>query len=197
VPAKNVPSRDNELLMKGMTEKYAALLGRPLQGWDDLIEAFFAYNASSQYAGFKSMPARHRNYRAFVQRADIRFITLERRDIVSTVASFLMARKHGTWRRSGGRLEQSLRFLPEDRAFVAQNLGYIAQSKAMLAAIPHAFRLDYEDLCQPGFESAELDDYFQRPVRLPAPQPATLARDYLENWDEFSSFVRGLMSRGR
>jgi len=190
VPAKNVVSRDNELLMKGMAEKYSALIGRPLQSEDQVIDAFFAYNAGSKFAGFKSMPTRHKNYQRFVQRTDIAFLTLERRDIVSTSASFLMARKHGTWRRDGGALEQKLAFLPEDRDWVAQNLGYIVQSKLMLAGIPRALRLDYEDLCQPGFENARLDAFFERPVRLPAPKAATLAQDYLENWDEFRDFVQ-------
>jgi hypothetical protein len=189
VPAKNVVSNDNELLTKGMAPKYEALTGERVSSEEELIELFFRVNQSSPFAGFKSMPNRHRHYERFVARPDIAFIALGRRDVSSMVASFLMARRQGTWRRYGGVPPTTLRFTAEDQQTVTANILYIQRARIQLAQIPRALVLEYEDLCQPGFTNPRLDAYFGAPVRLPEPKPATQAHEYIENWDEFRAFV--------
>ncbi len=47
------------------------------------------------------MPERHRNYKEFIGRIDVEFIVLIRKDIASTVASFLVAMAEGSWERTG------------------------------------------------------------------------------------------------
>jgi LPS sulfotransferase NodH len=190
VPAKNVQSEDNELFKPGLAKQYAALTGREVRRESELLEAFFSHNAQSAFAGFKSMPNRHQRLEEFVKRPDITFITLERRDLFSTVASFTMARKAGTWRRSGGVPEKTLRFTAEDQKATIFNLNYIMGCKLVLAAIPNAIGLAYEDLCMPDFASAAVDDFFGRPIRLLGAKAATRAEDYVENWDEFHDFVK-------
>ncbi len=55
--------------------------------------------------------------------------------------------------------------------------------------MPGAIHLVYEDLCDPNFHSTELDNYFERTIRIDNPKPSTKGRDYVTNWDEFESFI--------
>jgi hypothetical protein len=189
VPAHNVQSNDNELLKRGMTEQYAALVGRPLDAQDQLVQAFFHLNRDARFAGFKSMPERHTDYRAFAQRTDLRFITLDRRDVHSTAASFLLAHKQGTWRRAGGVPSERCTFTQKDVKWVGSNLAYIFSSRVLLGNLVGAIQLSYEDLCQEGFQSPELDAFFERPVRLTGAKAPTSGKDYITNWDQFVQFI--------
>lgn len=194
VPNKNLACFNNELLHPDHALKYAKryseMCGCPIRNGDELIDCFYAHNAGSAFAGFKSMPNRHGDLKAFTGRADIRFITLTRQDIASTVASFLMAASTGIWRRQGGPHPLKWRFqTARDARSALQNLEYVRLSESQLRLIPNAIRLTYEELCAPGFCSAELEDYFGRPIRLENPKPPTFAGEYLENWEEFRDFI--------
>ena len=105
VPRTNVESEDNELVhprhVKRYAEEYGKLVKRKLATQAELIDAFYEVNEGATYAGFKSMPNRHRDYARFAGRKDIQFITLQRRDLASTAASFHRANETGTWRRHG------------------------------------------------------------------------------------------------
>jgi UDP:flavonoid glycosyltransferase YjiC (YdhE family) len=194
VPSRNVRSEDNELVHPRHAKRYAAeyakLAGRAIRRQPDLIEAFYAVNDSAAYAGFKSMPNRHPDFAAFTGRKDIQFITLRRRDVASTVASFLRAGDTGSWRRHGEDPDASWRFDPKAHGEAARsNLAYVRSSHEQLGAIPGAIHLFYEDLCNPEYANPELDEFFGRPVRLLNPKPPTAGSSYVENWDEFLKFI--------
>jgi UDP:flavonoid glycosyltransferase YjiC (YdhE family) len=194
IPSRNVKSEDNELVhprhAKRHAAEYAKLSGRPIRRQSELIDAFYAVNESSAYAGFKSMPNRHPDLAAFTARKDIQFITLRRRDVHSTVASFLRAGETGSWRRHGESRTDTWRFEPRRHGEAAkQNVAYVRASHEQLGAIPGAIHLFYEDLCDPQYASTELDDFFGRPVRLIDPKPPTAGASYVENWDEFVAFL--------
>ena len=194
VPNKNLRCTSNELVHPGRVAKYmkrySEMCGRPIGSQDELIDSFYAFNEGFAFAGFKSMPNRHADLQAFTDRKDIRFITLTRNDITSTVASFLIAASTGTFKREGEPHLLKWRFNPStDAPRALQTLGYVQRSHSQLRLIPNAIRLTYEDLCAPGFRSAALDAYFGRPISLEHPKPPTFAGDYLENWEEFKAFI--------
>jgi len=99
LPKKQIDCIDSELLRPGgfgeHCSAYAALTDAWVIGQDGLIDTFFWYSAAASFAGFKSMPHRHESYDEFLKRPDIRFITLQRADTASAVASFLLAMRAG------------------------------------------------------------------------------------------------------
>ena len=194
VPARQLPDcRDHELLHPRAAASHARRLGllggRPIRSRAALVEAFFDLNGDRAFAGFKSMPNRHPDFETFTRREDLRVVTLLRRDRVSTAASFLHAETCGTWRRSGGTPTERLRVETSHRSRLLDNLAFLHRAERMLAAVPGAIRLVYEDLCDADFEAPELDRFFGRRIRLAYPRGATRAEDYVENFDAFERFV--------
>lgn len=194
VPARQLPDcRDHELLHPRSARAYArtlaALTGRSIRTPDALMEAFFELNGDRAFAGFKSMPNRHADFEQLTSRRDLCIVTLVRRDLVATAASFLLAMTRGTWRREGGPPALRLRLDDAGRSLVRDNLAYLRRSLQQLDAVPRAIRVDYEDLCSPDFVSPELDAFFGRPIRLTRPLGATRAEDYVEDFDGFRAFV--------
>ena len=200
VPNKNIPCEDNELFhpkrVQEHMRRYAELCGTPIATQKQLLDAFFTHNAGAAYAGFKTMPNRHTHYDTFVARTDIRFITLTRRDIASTVASFLMAMKTESWRRAGGPQRTTWKFAVErDGRQARSNLAYVHESIGRLSRVPNAFHLTYEDLCDPAFRSPALDAFFGRPIKIENPKPPTSGSTYVKNWDEFCAFISRVQRR--
>lgn len=200
VPNKNTTCTNNELLyprdIRQFAKAYSDLRKGPVRNADELIDAFFEVNAQSAFAGFKTMPNRHKDYRGFVTRKDIQFITLDRRDVSSTAASFFVAEFMETYRRRGEEHTEKFRFERDKHARrVAGNLAYLHQGHRRLLRIPNAIRLDYEDLCDPAYVSQPLEEFFGRPIRLQNPRPPTQGNVYIENWDEFSKFVETVWPR--
>lgn len=194
IPSKNITCEDNELVHpKRIAEhikRYSELCNKTITNQQGLIHAFFELNDAFAYAGFKSMPNRHPDYANFIKSKDLQFITLRRRDIASTAASFLRAGDSGSWRRHGEPREESWTFdMNRHAERVKGNVAYIFQSHALMSRIDGAIHLYYEDLCQPDYSSARLDKYFNRPIRLENPRPPTSGSQYMENWELFSGFV--------
>lgn len=193
-PDKNLACIDNELLhperVRRYAQEYAALTQTEITTPGQLMRAFYRHNGGFAYAGFKSMPNRHRHFQHFVAAPDIRFITLIRRDIHSTVASFLVAMLTGGWRRDGGAQSVRWTFDPEQHgSMAASNLQYVLNSIRQIERIPNRIALVYEDLCREDFHSPELDDYFARPIRLENPKPPLHGGEYVANWPEFHEFL--------
>ncbi|HEX2880148.1 MAG TPA: hypothetical protein VHO25_11520 [Polyangiaceae bacterium] len=189
VPASNVPSPDNELIHHNTQPAYEKLAGRKFANPRELMEFFFSLNRHAAFAGFKSMPRRHPDYSGFVRHSGLQFITLDRRDIFATAASFMAAIKHRTWRRHGGVPAQKLVYEPSDERQLQVNLGYMAKGRLALLEPPNAIALYYEDLCRPGFSSAPLNEFFQQTVQLQGAKPPTRTSDYVENDEEFRAAV--------
>ena len=194
LPGKNIDCVDQELVhparIAAHAAAYAKLAATAITTVDELIDAFFAHNACAAYAGFKTMPNRHKVLDRFVSRPDIQFITLARRDVASTVASFVVAMATDSWRRDGGPQTARWTFEPRrDAAGVAGNLRYVLKSAELLRRVPNAIALAYEDLCDPGFSDPGLDAFFGRRIRLDHPQPPTSGESYVVNWPEFRAFV--------
>lgn len=193
VPNKQIDCRDNEILNPDHVRKYLAQYQRrsgvPVRDELSLIRAFYRASAGAGFAGFKSMPNRHRHLRELLEQDNPQVITLIRDDLAATVASFIVAIDAGTWRRAGGR--QAVRFVfgPRYAARVRGHIDYILRSIAQLRALPNAIHLRFEDLCQAGYANQALEQYFQRPIRLPNPQPPLSGSEYVDNWEEFTFFI--------
>jgi hypothetical protein len=192
VPGKNVASHDDELLnpqhLARYRREYARLCGRDIADAGALVDAFYALNACSAYAGFKSMPVRDRHFAALVARADVQFIALTRRDTLSAAASFAVAHFTGSWRRRGEPYAARWRFEPARHGrWVRGNVAYVRLTHARIAQVPSAIRLSYEELCDGGTRA--LDEWFGRAVRLHDAKPPTSGAAVVENWDEFRAFA--------
>ena len=189
LPNKQIDCADSELLRPGgfgdHCRAYETLTDAWVIGQQGLIDIFYWHSAGAAFAGFKSMPHRHENFDDFLRRPDIRFISLERADTASTVASFLLALRAGTWRRHGAPPRQRWTFRPEDAGEVRAVLARLQENRAALARVPGAIRLTYEDLCRDGFAAPELDAFFERPIRFPEARPPVSGAAYTENWDDF------------
>ena len=194
LPGRNIECIDQELVhparIQAQAAAYAELCGRTIATAEQLIDCFFEVNADAAFAGFKTMPNRHKDLDRFVATPDIQFITLSRRDVASTVASFLVAMATDSWRRDGGPQTARWRFdAQRDAAAVVSNLRYVVKGDTQLRRVPNAIALGYEDLCDPEFSSPALDTFFDRPIRLDDPKPPTSGETYVANWPEFRAFV--------
>ncbi len=189
LPKKQIDCADNELLrprdFARHMQDYAALCGEAVEGQEGLIDAFYRYNAAAPCAGFKSMPHRHENYEAFISRPDIRFITLIREDVASTVASFMLAIYRGTWRRHGNLPAQRWIFRQEDAPQAQSILLRLRENLRNLQRVPNAIRLSYEQLCEKDFDSPELAQLFGRPIHIKNPAPPISGAAYTDNWEGF------------
>ena len=193
VPHKQIDCVDNEILHPRRRAQYAQqyqlLTGLPVTDELSLIQAFYESNRDAPYAGFKSMPERHRHLPEFAAQPNTQFITLRRGDIASTVASFLVAIDAGTWRREGGEQPNRLVFGPQYEQRSLGHLKYLHDCERLLQSLPGAIHMQYEDLCHADFICQPLDDFFERHIGLINPKPSTTAASYVDNWDEFCRFI--------
>jgi len=192
VPSKQIDCVDNEIFHPQFVKKYASqyqqLSGLPVRDEMSLIEAFYQSNDAA-YCGFKSMPNRHRSLHALVDEGNIKIISLSRQDIASTVASFIIAIDRNTWRRQGGKQKHRFVFGPEYQQRAFSHLGYILESQKIFNSLPNSIQLNFEDLCKTDFQNEELNDFFQRPIKLANPRPPVSAEAYVDNWVEFTAFI--------
>ena len=194
-PDKLTESPDNELLHPEWVGRYVKFFQQysqvPISNELQLIQAFFAggQTMGAKYIGFKSMPNRHRQLHALTAHPDIQIITLVRRDVPSTVASFLMAMRRGTWRRNGEKQQHKLVFDKSLEQQALGNLQYVLQSERQLTSVQNAIHLNFEDLCQDNYCHPQLDAFFERPVKLISPKKPVSAQSYVENWPEFNAFI--------
>lgn len=199
LPDAAIGCDDYELLHPRKRSQYVPHLERLTQQSivtiKQLVEAFYGSHSHCQAAGFKSMPNRHPDYEHFIRSGQVTFITLVRRDIPSTIASFMLAMNQGTWRRRGGVPTRQWTFNPARTQRVHNNIVYLRKALSQLEAIQNPIRLVYEDLCQPEFTCPQLDAFFERRIQLDSPQPATCGESYVTNWNEFSDFVQEVWSR--
>lgn len=196
VPGKQFDCDDNELLnprrLTATVDYYSTLSKAKIRGELSLFDAFYESNAHFAYAGFKSMPLRHKQLGALLTKQDTQIITIVRSDVASTCASFITAHRHGTWRREGILPDYRYRFTEQDAELLRGNVQYLLRSWKLLQDIPGAIALSFEDCCEPTFESPKLDAYFGRPVRFQNPRPPVSGAFYVENWLEFQEFVKSV-----
>lgn len=192
VPAVDIECRDHELVhpdrFAHYSHTYSALTGNTVATPSQLIDAYYHHHLDKRWVGFKTMVDRHPDLQEFVARDDIRFITLVRRDVVATCASFMLAKEHATWRRRGGLPSQRWTFSAANRQRVLDNLVYIHNSLQILQLVPGAIRLTYEELCNPGHIHTGLNALFGTTVTINTPRAPINASEYVTNWQEFQQF---------
>jgi hypothetical protein len=193
VPSRHVECHDEELChparVAEIAKAYSSLVGRRLRSTETLVEAFFEHSAGSAYAGFKTMPNRHKDLASLLGGGAIQGIVLLRADIPSTVASFLAAKQFGTWRRAGGDQPHRLPITEELKRDALATTRYLRLAHQQLLELPGVIHLEFERLCEPSFRSPELDAFFARPVALERPRPALSGESYVEAWPEFRAYI--------
>ena len=193
VPAKQIDCPDNEIFRRRNPHvywsDYERLSGLPIHDDISLARAFYLSNAAAPYAGFKTMPNRHRNLAKLLADLSVQAIALIRRDIPATIASFLLAIDSGNWRRPPTEAPGVLRYTPALNPRIDSHLVYLLRASQTLASLPHAIRLSYEDLCTPNFDDPELQAFFGRRVTLPEPRAPLDPRTYVEGWPSYESYV--------
>ena len=199
VPSKQIDCIDNEIFhprfVKSYAEQYQELSGMEVNDELSLVEAFFKSNENAAYAGFKSMPNRHQCLPQIANDGKTKIITIVRQDIASTIASFIIAIDKNTWRRKGGKQKYRFTFGPKYEERALSHLAYIVQSQRLFDSMPNCIHIWFEDLCSPDFCNDELNDFFQRPVKLEKPRPPVPGSGYVNNWVEFSSFIETGLAR--
>lgn len=193
VPNKNFKSVANELMhpdnLSDYAEKYSRVCNREITIPSDLIECFFENNSSYSFAGFKSIPSWHLDYRSFIKRKDIKFIVLTRNDIASNIASIVLAHGTGYFDRTGEPQKFRWTFRRREAGRIFNILTRFHGNRVKLGWAKDAIGVTYEDLCNPDFSCPALDQFFGRHIRIADPKPPTSARDYVTNWEEFEAFI--------
>ncbi|NOT15080.1 MAG: sulfotransferase [Methylotenera sp.] len=195
LPCKEIDCVDNELVHPKFSAQYQAayskLSGELVADNDALINTFFKRHESLAYVGFKSMPNRHANLAQWLNRSDVQMIALWREDVASTVASFMKAQETGSWRRDGATGADAKWYFDVQKhgEMALNNLAYVLKSNAILKNAPNAIKLSYEALCDTQFNHPELNQFFNRTVKINNPKPPTSAEQYVENWAEFKQFI--------
>lgn len=199
LPSKQVDCQDNELLHPREASKYIAWYQQfsttPINDDIGLINAFYHASRDSNFAGFKTMPNRHRRLKLLVGNPRVQTITLDRVDLASTIASFVIATRQQTWRREGGKQSHRFTFDYSYRDQVEGHLRYVITSRWILQSIPGAIHLRYESLCDADFHDPALDAYFGRHIALLDPKPPTAAQNYVNNWGSFYAFINDYAER--
>ncbi len=199
VPGKQVDSHDHEILRLRNPVRYwrsyAALSGLPVTDELSLVRAFYHSNSGAQFAGFKTMPNRHRFLRQLFDEHGMQMICIYRRDVASTIASFIAAKDAGSWRRSGEPQPHRVRFRGHLVARADAHLNYPAKGIELFSHLPGAIKLAFEDLCEPDFADVALERYFERPVRLLSPRPPVNGSSYVENWPQLVRHVNRRLKR--
>jgi len=187
VPNKTIFCPNNELLHEKIVHRNMAnmskLVNAPIKTKQQLIRYFYEFNKDSLYAGFKSMPLFHRKDPGFLKREDIKFIVLRREDIPSTVASFISAKKLKTWGRKGGKHTSKFFIQGIDKFRTTGNIHYVFKSLKELESITSAIIVRYEELCQSDFNNPQLNDFFNRKIKLEKPVQPSSGANYIENWN--------------
>lgn len=197
VPSKQIDCIDNEIFhpksIKRYRQEYQSLSGIPVHDELSLIDAFYKSNENAAYAGFKSMPQRHQCLSAIS--GEVKIVTISREDIASTVASFIVAIDYNTWRRSGGKQKNRFVFGPkyEERAF--SHLAYIVETQKLFDSMSNCIHIKFEDICKSDFSNNELNDFFQRPIKLHKPKPPVSGKNYVSNWAGFTEFIEKSLAK--
>lgn len=188
-----VPGGNGELLNPRLRKEFADFVARKTGLAPDsphaLLEQFFAAGESAAYAGFKLIPLQYHEFDGLLQRTDIQFIVLTRKDLPSLVASWFIAKRFDTFRLGSRAVVKQITFGSEWQADLRRHIKTIVGNLDRIGRISGAIRVEYEDMCKPAFACTDLDSYFGRRIVLRDPRPATDARDYVRDWENFSQFV--------
>jgi len=194
VPEKQLKCPNNEIYSFMRADRYWAaytlLAGFPVHDELSLAAAFYASNQTMPFAGFKTMPNRHRHLQRMINEHDIQVITLVRRDIASTIASFIAATDSGVWVRAGETQTHRFHFGREHERRVDSHLSYLVQCLRLFTQIPGVIALDFETLCDKTFSDTKLDGYFKRPIHLTSPLTPIDGSHYVENWPSFTRYIQ-------
>lgn len=168
---------------------YSGLCGRNLKSERELISEFYRQNQSARFVGFKGLYSQLSSFKSLLLMQDVTFVVLLRRDIASTIASFMVAMDRGCWGRKGNSHKSAWSFHPKryhelNRLVVAH---YVAISS--LLRVPRSIVLHYEELCCEGFSDSRLESFFESKVRFLNPRPPVSGASYVANWIEFKSCV--------
>ena len=193
VPNKQVPCIDNELVNPRQVQRLSAHFQKsyshPINNDLRLTDAYFSAKPTDGYIGYKTMPYRHGSLAQLGKTFGIQFITLYRRDIAATVASFMVAKQYNEWRRSGGEQTRQIVFDANLHDRVLYHLNYVVKNQARMLKVPGAIEVFYEDMCTEDFEHRALNDYFARRIRLLDPKPPIKVSQYVANWQAYTNFV--------
>jgi hypothetical protein len=193
VPSKQIDCPNNEIFSVMRPDRYwsdyTRLSGQPVTDELSLAHAFYKSNEHARFAGFKTMPNRHRHLKRMLKTHDVQAIVISRRDLSSTIASLLAARRYKTWQRQGEPQQVRLVFSTALCGHIDSHLEYLLISRMRMRRLPDAIAIEFEQLCAQDFSDTRLNAYFGREIRLEQPRPPIDAMSYVDNWAEFSGYI--------
>jgi LPS sulfotransferase NodH len=164
-----------------------------------MLQAFLA-RSTKRIAGLKTIPSFHREWNDIVNIVDLQFITISRRDVLSSIASMLLSEKTHCWEKSAReQLEGQKRQFSEwfrDRRHQEMVLGemlnrflFSLRALEQLNARSSTISLYCEDLAGGRFESKQINEYFEQSIVLRGFKSATNYRECFEDADLFRDTV--------
>ena len=193
IPNKQIDCPSNELFGVVKPQRHwrdhARLSGSAVTDELSLTKAFYQRN-TAPFAGFKTMPNRHRRFQQMVIDSEVQVICLIRRNLAATIASFIAATDTKSWQRHSERQQYRFRFSPALKPRVNDHLIYLLKSLRQIAKFESAITLKFQDLCSDISCHPRLNDYFERPIQLHNPRRPHDGASYVENWTEFKQHVR-------
>ncbi len=170
-----------------------------------IMEGFFA-QADRPFSGFKTIPSFHREWQAIVNLPGIQFITIQRDDFLSCLASTIVSERKFQWDRqareqlAGERLWFSK--LYPDRREIEVRLGEVLnrllfdyRSLERLNQRETTIAINAESLLDPRWRSERIDAYFGQPVGLGGFRRPTDYRECFHDAEEYRAATAALMHR--
>lgn len=158
----------------------------------ELINDFYKYSDGKQFAGFKLLYSQLVEVESFLEREDVQFFVLLRKDIPSHMASQMMATDTGLWGRTGGPHTRSWNYAPQRKPGLTAALLNLKKAFNTFEGVKNAHVFYYEDLAGEGFFFDELDAFFGRHICLDEPKSPTSGAQYVGNWNYFRDEVTAL-----
>ena len=193
VPNKQIRCFDNELLNPSVVKEhvsiYQKLASKRIENDVDLSRVFFESVRTGNYVGYKSNPSTHSDIPRLISELDVQFINLYRLDVPATIASYLVAKKFNTWRRSGEKQQIIVNYSDRLNPDILHFVNAISLNHHKMSKVRGAIELHYEDLCNPDHENPRLNNFFGRQIKISEPKPPIHVSEYVRNWEEFSEFI--------
>ena len=192
-PMTHSPISSSELLnpqlLEGFYEFYSAKTEVDLKTERELIDAFFLCNSGARFSGFKALYSQLPCLDLLARQQPLTLIVLLRRDVASTVASYMVGIDRGCWVRKGESHSSGWRYNPSRKSEVCKHVARIRVGIERFLGIPGSIVVAYEDLCSETFSNPKLNSFFSDSVQIDSPRPPVSGASYVSNWGEFKAVV--------
>lgn len=164
-----------------------------------MLRSFFA-RSTKQFAGLKTIPSFHREWASVAAVPDLQFITISRKDVLSSIASILVSENTRIWDRTAreqldgrpGNFGHWFRDRREQEMVLGDLINrflFDTRSIEQLNARPTTIALTCEELVGDTFRSEQLDEFFGQRMSLRGFRQPTDYRECFEDAPLFHTTI--------